>query len=169
MTKRVPKKKPTKKRTAKKKAPLKTTTLHKRKTNAKAIQFTKGKHDPEKIIDTLERFEWSKFDYLRRRNKPDGHHYKPPQGFTVIITVKKGKNTYHYTKLTPADFVVNKKSVAEFTKEATAELLEKFNTARDAMESDDNEPDDDEKPEDYIDNLDPSFIQSVTIRFLYGK
>lgn len=160
------KRKPTKK--AIKKTPLKTVSKHVKGTRAKSIEFTKGRKDPEKVVDTLLKRDWSDFDYLRRKNKPNGKNYKPPQGITVVVEVKKGRNTYHYTKLSPFDFVVNKQSVKQFTAETVNDLMSKYDTVKDSMEEDENEEDTSEASQ-YIENLDPSFIKSVTVRFFYGK
>jgi hypothetical protein len=162
-------KKPQKKTRRVKKAPLKITTYHKRKTNAKSIRFTKGQHDPEKVLETIQRFDYSKFDYLRRRNKPNGRNYKPPQGIVVIVTIKKGRNEYHRTRVTDFDYVVNKQSLKAFVEKCVAELLEDFNTRGDSMEDDANEPEGEDIAGDYLDNLDPAFISEVTVKFIYGK
>jgi len=160
------------KKAPKKKPPLKVTTRHKRNTKAKTIEFVKGKKDPEKVVKSLEAFDWNKFNYLRMKNKPDGHHHKPPQGITVIVTIKKGKNLYYFTRLSPYDFVVNKQSVKDFTTQTVNELLEQWGTLQDGMEDDENDGEPDGvvlHGSDDPGNLDPGFIVAVTVRFFYGK
>ncbi len=174
VAKRKPKKTPSnfKARKRSSKPPLKVAAKHKRGTNAKTFQFTPGKHDPDKITKTLgSKSVSNKLDYLRRRNKPDGHHYKPPQGIVVVITVKKGRNKYHYTKVTDYDFVVSKQSTEKFIQDSVNSLQEEYDTQIEAMEDAENEPGepDDVDANPYIENLDPEFIHEVTVKFIYGK
>ena len=168
------------KKKAAKRVPLKVATKHKRNTKAKSILFVKGKKDPEKVIKSLDAFDWNKFNYLRMKNKPDGHHHKPPQGITVILGFKKGKKTYHTSEQSPYDFVVNKQSVKDFTKQVYKDHVQNFDTMKFAAGEDTNledmeDTEEDDEPEGvtiskkYLNKMNPAFITDITIRFFYGK
>ncbi len=169
---KIPQQRKPRKKSKPKKAPLKLATKHKRGTRAKSITFSKGKKDPDKIIKSLEVFNWNKFNYLRMKNKPNGKNHKPPQGITVIITIKQGRNLYYFTRQSPYDFVVNKQSIKDFTIEKVRELTQQWENLDDSMMDEDAEPEGFEigkKGTDDPENLDPARIQDITIRFFYGK
>lgn len=146
---------------------LKTGTFHKRKTNRKSITFSKREKSVESIKESLDLKTWSKFDYLYYKNKPDGKHYKPPQGLTVIFTITNKGKEYHVTRITPLDFVVSKKSMREFVKDQISELEELWDSARDAM--DEGEEVDSDIPLDYLEKLEPGKISDITLAFIYGQ
>ena len=173
MAKKAPRKKPIKKaskKPTKKPGLLKTSIEHKRGTNRISIVFKKGKKEPEKVLQTIEQFDYSKFDYMRRWNKPNGKNYKPPQGIIVTITIETGKNSYTRSRLSPFDFVVNRKSIEEFIIVTVSEMLSDYDQSKDYTEYDENEIDEiDGVPIDYIDNLDISYVSDITVVFIYGK
>lgn len=134
--------------------------------NAKSITFAKSKKDVDKVYQSLDTFDYSTFNYLRRKNKPDGHHYKPPRGFVVIITISKGKSELHFTRVSPPDMVVNNANIKLFVKQCVQEMEENWESAKDAIEEGE-EGEVDGMPLDYVENLDPAKIIEIQIKFFY--
>lgn len=146
-------------------------TSHVRGTNRITLELSKGRKDIEATEAALIAFDWNKTNYLRRKNKPNGRNYKPPRGFTVIIKVEKGGQTYHFSRVSPVDMVVNKRNIAEFTAAVLEELSESWKSAKDSIKEareNDEEPEDiDGKPAEYVEKVDPKYITDIAIHFFY--
>lgn len=145
-----------------------TGSYHKRGTARKSIVFPPGKKSIEKILLTLQNFNWRKFDYLRYRNKPDGIHYKPPQGITVIFEIKKRKKQWTAVRISPLEFVVKGVTIRDFAIAQFKELVSDWEYKKDTIESGEDEGDEMVGSSD-PENLDPRYLSAVAINFMYGK
>lgn len=140
---------------------------HKRGTARKSITFPPGKKSIEKVVKTLENYDWRKFDYLRRRNKPDGHNYKPPQGITVVIEITKRNQQWVHINLSPIEFVVKGPTVKAFAIKTYTDMVDEWIYKKDAIES--GEIDTALEGSSDPENLDPRYITALAVNFMYGK
>lgn len=150
--------------------PLTTSTPRGR--NRIIIEFPEGRKTVDDVIVQLLAFNWNKLNYLYRKNKVfhplyKKYLFKPPQGITVIIEIKKGKNTYHFTRVSPLTMIVNIPNIQDFVMSVLEELESSWTAAKEAMRDGDVEDDPDGPPMEYVEKLDPKYIKSITIHFLY--
>jgi len=162
-------KKRTPRKTTLKKAPLKVSTKYKRGQNAKSIEFSERTKDPENIMKTLDAFNWGTFDYLRRKDKPNGRNYRPPQGLIVTFKFIRGGNYFFHSVVTPKDFVVNKQSIEQFIKDSLQDLIDIDEQFEEGIEDDTNEPEGEVKTYNDPTGINPAKLVSIIVRFIYSK
>lgn len=128
------------------------------------IDYTfKGVKSIQKKLELFERYA---DDSLIKQFKRKGG--KPPRGVVVVVTGKKGKGkksaTVEIGKVSPFDFVVNKKNVKAFVKG----IIEKIrDDAEEFMDMGDADGSEDFLEDHSGADVNPDSIESIMLKFIY--